>query len=286
MRLAGKAGIVVGAGQTPGKTAGTGRAAALLFAREGAQVMLADRDLASALQTAAMIADAGGVAECVHADWTNAADRKAMATACLEAWGRIDVLSCQAALPAMRDQEAGSIVNVSSIAALARVTRLTAYKLSKAAIHALSQSLAVDNAAHGIRVNTIMPGLLDTPMAVDARAAHSGLPREQVVAQRAAAVPLRGRWARPGTSRTRACSSTPTRRNSSREPCCPSTAVSTLGSADSQPGQGMEAQSIRSCSSPRTSRSPGRTSERPAGAPLTQVPLVDFRSCNTHLPSR
>ena len=225
MRLAGKAGIVVGAGQSPGKTVGTGRAAALVFAREGAKVMLADRDLASAQETAAMITDAGGVAECVRADWTDAADCHAMAGACLEAWGRIDflhnnvgigagdgdplrvteealdriltvnlkgcVLSCQAALPVMRDQGAGSIVNISSIAAVAAATRLTAYKLSKAAINALGQSLAIDNAGHGIRVNTIMPGLLDTPMAVDARAVHSGVPREQVVAARAAAVPLR-----------------------------------------------------------------------------------------------
>ncbi len=225
MRLAGKTGIVVGAGQTPGETVGTGRAAALLFAREGAKLMLADRDLASARETAALIADAGGVAECVRADWTSATDCEAMAAACLAAWGRIDflqnnvgigagdsdplrlteeafdriiavnlkgcLLSCQAALPAMRDQGAGSIVNISSIAALAAATRLTAYKLSKAAINALGQSLAIDNAAHGIRVNTIMPGLLDTPMAVDARAAHTKTPREQIVAQRAAAVPLR-----------------------------------------------------------------------------------------------
>jgi NAD(P)-dependent dehydrogenase (short-subunit alcohol dehydrogenase family) len=225
VRLTGKAGIVVGAGQSPGETIGTGRAAALTFAREGASVLLADRDLASAEETAAMIADAGGVAECVRADWTNAGDCASMAAACLELWGRIDflqnnvgigagdsdpltltekafdriievnlkgcVLSCQAALPAMRAQGSGSIVNISSIAALAAATRLTAYKLSKAAINALGQSLAVDNAAHGIRVNTIMPGLLDTPMAVDARARHMRVPREQVVAQRAAAVPLR-----------------------------------------------------------------------------------------------
>lgn len=173
-----------------------------------------------------MLAETGGVAECIRADWTNAADCQAMTAACLETYGRIDflqnnvgigggdddplnvteeafdrimavnlkgcVLSCQAVLPVMRDQRSGSIVNLSSIAALASATRMTAYKLSKAAINALGQSLAVDNAAYGIRVNTIMPGLLDTPMAVDARAAHTGVPREQIVAQRAAAVPLRG----------------------------------------------------------------------------------------------
>ena len=92
MRLEGKAGIVVGAGQSPGQTVGTGRAAAILFAREGAKVLLADRDLASAQETAEMIADAGGTAECVSADWTSAAECRAMAAACVDAWGRIDFL--------------------------------------------------------------------------------------------------------------------------------------------------------------------------------------------------
>ena len=227
MRLEGKVGIVVGAGQSPGETIGTGRAAAVLFAREGANVLLADSDLASAQETARMIADAGGVAECVRADWTSAADCEAMAAECVDAWGRIDflqnnvgigagddtplrlsedafdriisvnlkgcMLSCQAVVPVMRGQGSGSIVNISSIAALAAAVRLTAYKISKAGINALGQSLAIDNAAHGIRVNTIMPGLLDTPMAVDARAAHVGVAREQVVAQREALVPLRSR---------------------------------------------------------------------------------------------
>jgi NAD(P)-dependent dehydrogenase (short-subunit alcohol dehydrogenase family) len=227
MRLAGKAGIVVGAGQSPGETVGTGRAAALLFAREGAKLLLADRDLKSAHQTATMIDDAGGTAECVEADWTKAADCQAMTAACVQAWGQIDflqnnvgigvgdsdplrlseesfdqilavnlkgcLLSCRSVIPIMRDQGFGSIVSISSIAALASAVRLTAYKISKAGINALSQSLAIENAPHGIRVNTIMPGLLDTPMAVDARAAHLGVPREQVVAQRNAMVPLRAR---------------------------------------------------------------------------------------------
>ena len=92
MRLEGKVGIVVGAGQTPGDTVGNGRAAALLFAREGAKVLLVDKDLARAEETAALIATEGGQAQCIAADWTRAADCKAYAKACVAAWGRIDFL--------------------------------------------------------------------------------------------------------------------------------------------------------------------------------------------------
>jgi NAD(P)-dependent dehydrogenase (short-subunit alcohol dehydrogenase family) len=227
MRLEEKVGIVVGAGQTPGATVGTGRAAAIMFAREGAKVLLVDRDIASARDTARMIADGGGVAECFTADWTEAAECRAFAAACVDAWGRIDFLqnnvgigtgdsdplklseegfdqiiavnlkgclfSCQAVVPLMRDQGFGSIVNISSIAALAAIAPLTAYKISKAGINALSHSLAIDNAPHGVRVNTIMPGLLDTPMAVDAWAAKLNVPREKIREQRDAMVPLRAK---------------------------------------------------------------------------------------------
>jgi NAD(P)-dependent dehydrogenase (short-subunit alcohol dehydrogenase family) len=227
MRLDGKVGMVVGAGQSPGETVGTGRAAAIVFAREGAKLMLADRDLDSARETAEMIAREGGVAECVAADWTRPADCKTIVTACREAWGRIDflqnnvgigtddaaplelterafdriievnlkgcLLSCQAVVPVMREQGSGSIVNISSIAALAAAVPLTAYRISKVGVNVLSHSLALDNAPHGIRVNTIMPGLLDTPMAIDAWAAKLGVPREQIRAQRDARVPLRAK---------------------------------------------------------------------------------------------
>jgi NAD(P)-dependent dehydrogenase (short-subunit alcohol dehydrogenase family) len=84
-------------------------------------------------------------------------------------------------------------VNISSIAAVAAAVPLTAYKISKAAVNALGHSLAIDNAAHGIRVNTIMPGLLDTPMAIDAWAAKLNVPREDIRAQRDAQVPLRAK---------------------------------------------------------------------------------------------
>jgi len=227
MRLEGKVGIVVGAGQSPGETIGTGRAAAIVFAREGAKVLLADRDIESARETAQMIADDGGVAQCVAADWTKIEDCKSFAAACVDAWGRIDflqnnvgigaddadplnlteeafdhiiavnlkgcLLSCQAVVPVMREQRYGSIVNISSIAALAAAIPLTAYRISKVGINVLSHSLSIENAARGVRVNTIMPGLLDTPMAIDAWAAKLAIPREQIRAQRDAMVPLRAK---------------------------------------------------------------------------------------------
>ena len=229
MRLEGKAGIVVGAGQTPGETIGNGRAAALLFAREGACVLLVDRDLASAEETARLIQAEGGTAWAVAGDWTRAADCAAYAQACLDAWGRIDflhnnvgigagdaepaqlseaaydrimevnlkgcLLSCQAVLPAMRRQGAGSIVNISSLAAIAASARLqlTAYKLSKAGMLALGQTLALTNAEHGIRVNSILPGLIDTPMAVEGQAHATGTAREELRKARDRMVPLRGK---------------------------------------------------------------------------------------------
>jgi NAD(P)-dependent dehydrogenase (short-subunit alcohol dehydrogenase family) len=227
VRLKGKVGIVVGAGQSPGETVGTGRAAAIVFAREGAKLLLVDRDIDSARQTAEMIQADGGVAECVVGDWTSAEDCSSFAAACIDTWGRIDflqnnvgigtgdgsprtlredsferilavnlkgcLLSCQAVLPIMREQQAGSIVNISSVAALATAVPLTAYKISKAGVNALAQSLAAEGAPHGIRVNTIMPGLLDTPMAIDAWASVLDVPRDEIRRQRDQMVPLRGK---------------------------------------------------------------------------------------------
>jgi NAD(P)-dependent dehydrogenase (short-subunit alcohol dehydrogenase family) len=91
-RLAGKVAIVVGAGQTPGDTIGNGRAAAILFAREGAKVLAVDRNLESAEETAGLVRKENGVCKAAHADVTREGDCKAFVEVCVQEYGRIDVL--------------------------------------------------------------------------------------------------------------------------------------------------------------------------------------------------
>jgi NAD(P)-dependent dehydrogenase (short-subunit alcohol dehydrogenase family) len=222
-RLAGKAAVVVGAGQTPGDTIGNGRATAILFAREGARVLAVDRDLPRAEETVAMIAAEGGSAFAFRADATAEAECAALVAAALERLGRIDVLHnnvgigggdagpahveeaawdrilavnlksvvfpCKHALPVMRRQGGGVITNVSSVAAVCS-TGIVAYKASKAGVNAYTQSLAIGNAKYGIRANVIMPGLMDTPMAIEGISAARGVPKQELVRARNAAVPL------------------------------------------------------------------------------------------------
>jgi NAD(P)-dependent dehydrogenase (short-subunit alcohol dehydrogenase family) len=117
-----------------------------------------------------------------------------------ETWDRIfDVnlkamwRTCKQVIPVMREQKSGSIVCISSIAAIAAAGHITAYKISKAGVNALVHSLAITNAHHGIRVNGIMPGFIDTPMAVDAVSEALDIPREQLTDFRDKMVPLNGR---------------------------------------------------------------------------------------------
>lgn len=225
-RLEGKVAIVMGAGQTPGDTIGNGRATAILFAREGARVLLVDRNLESARETERMIRDEGGESFAFEADVARSAPCAAAVDACRRRWGRIDVLhnnvgigtgdrgpvhlaeedwdrildvnlksvflACKHALPIMREQRGGAIVNVSSIAAVCSVG-LFAYKASKAGVNALTQALAIGNAPYGIRVNAIMPGLMNTPMAIEGIAAERGAAKEDVIRERDAQVPLGGK---------------------------------------------------------------------------------------------
>jgi NAD(P)-dependent dehydrogenase (short-subunit alcohol dehydrogenase family) len=226
MRLLGKVAIVVGAGQTRGDTLGNGRATALLFAKEGARVVVLDRDEASAGETRDLIEREGGLATVAVADITREAECKAAVQSALRAHGRIDVLHnnvgighgdsgpaslseeafdhimdvnlkgpwfmVKHALPAMREQKAGSIINVSSIAAVC-ASGLFAYKVSKAALNAMTHCLATGNAKYGIRVNAIMPGLMNTPMAIESIAAARNVDKQQLIAARDRQVPLGGK---------------------------------------------------------------------------------------------
>lgn len=194
-RLAGKAAIVTGAGsRAPG--IGNGRAAAILFAREGASVLLVDKDEDAARATRELIREDGFDAEVLAADVTSAEDCRAMAAAAVQRFGKLDILhnnvgigsrgtveqiseeewdnvmrvnvtsmmlAAKAAVPAMRETGGGAIVNVSSIAAL-RPRGLTAYSVSKGAVATLTQALAVDHGPDGIRANCILPGPVYTPM--------------------------------------------------------------------------------------------------------------------------
>jgi NAD(P)-dependent dehydrogenase (short-subunit alcohol dehydrogenase family) len=223
-RLKGKIAIVVGAGQTPGETIGNGRASAILYAREGAKVMVVDRRLESAEDTCQMIAkEGGGDAFAFQADATNSDDCKKMAEACVQRFGRIDILHnnvgigdndgglnqvteeawdrilgvnmksvimpCKHVIPIMRGQRSGAIVNISSIAAVCNVGIL-AYKTSKAGVNAITNQLALSNAKYGVRVNCIMPGLMDTPMAIEGISKARGISREQLRKERDGIVPL------------------------------------------------------------------------------------------------
>src|SRR5207302_9450081 len=100
------------------------------------------------------------------------------------------VMACKHVLPIMRRQRSGAIINISSAAAVENYP-LVAYKATKSAMIAYTQQVAIQNAEYGVRANVILPGLMDTPMAVDTRARHSGKSRAEVAAGRDARVPLR-----------------------------------------------------------------------------------------------
>jgi NAD(P)-dependent dehydrogenase (short-subunit alcohol dehydrogenase family) len=226
LRLRDKIAIVIGAGQSPGEGIGNGRATVLRFVQEGAKVMAVDRDLASAGETAQMAQKAGGECVAFEADVTREATLAAAIAAARKRWGRIDILhynvgvsiaggdapllelteetfdrvsainlrgaimSCKHVVPVMREQRSGAIIMISSLAALEKYPYVT-YKATKAAMIAFTQQVAIQNAEYGIRANAILPGLMDTPMAVDTRARASGRPRAQVAAERDRRVPLR-----------------------------------------------------------------------------------------------
>lgn len=222
--LVNKVAIVVGGGQTPGETIGNGRATAILFAREGAKVAVADRNLVSAEETVKQISSEGFEAFAYELDVRDEEGIEGLVSTVIQKWGRIDilhnnvgvsiagqdasiekitaegfdnmvainlrsmVLTSKHVLPHMREAGAGVIINISSLAAI-KPFPLIAYKTTKAAVIALTEQLAASNARYGIRANVILPGLMNTPMAVEGRV-QSGKPREEVIAERDRQVPL------------------------------------------------------------------------------------------------
>jgi NAD(P)-dependent dehydrogenase (short-subunit alcohol dehydrogenase family) len=228
MRLKDKIAIVVGAGQSPGEGMGNGRATVLRFVEEGAKVLAIDNNLASAKETADMACARGGECVAFEADVCRESTLSAMAQAARGRWGRIDILhynvgvsiaggdaalnaiteaafdristvnlrgaimACKHVVPVMREQRSGVIITISSVAAWEQYPNVV-YKATKAGLIAFTQQLAIQNAEFGIRANVILPGLMDTPMAVDTRARASGKSRAEVAAARDARVPLRHR---------------------------------------------------------------------------------------------
>jgi len=224
MRMKDKVVLIIGAGQSPGQGIGNGRASAIVYSREGALVAAADIDIDSAQQTVDQI---DGDSFAVAADAKNEASLASAVNATLKRWGRIDVLhynvgvslaggdkgpldiseeafdnvnainlrgyimACKHALIPMRNQQSGAIIGISSVAAMTTNYQTVAYKTSKVGMIAYTEQIAQHNAGHGIRANIVLPGLMDTPMAVDTRAREWGQSREQVASERDARVPLR-----------------------------------------------------------------------------------------------
>ena len=227
MRLKDRVAIVVGAGQSPGEGIGNGRATALTFAREGARVLCVDRNLGSAEETVRDDRRQGRHGDGASRPTSRReAELKAMVAEAHARWGRVDILhnnvgvslaggdaelleiteeaidrcvainlkSCIFAarhtIPIMRQQMSGAIINISSMAAITTYPYV-AYKATKSAMIAFTEQLAYQNAEYGIRANVILPGLMNTPMAVDTRARAFHKSRAEVEAERDAKVPLR-----------------------------------------------------------------------------------------------
>lgn len=188
--------------------------------------MLVDRKLDSAKETESIIKEEGGQAFAFEADIVKPQDCRAIPEACLAKYGRIDIfvnvvgiasiedggpvklpeevwdetfkvnlkgmfLTCKYILPVMEKQESGSIVLISSLAAVGN-TPMLAYKASKAGVNALTQQVAMEYAPRGIRVNAIMPGFINTPMAIEGYSKMPGVNKDEIINRRNQAVPLKG----------------------------------------------------------------------------------------------
>jgi len=201
-RVEGKVAIVTGAGSTPGPGIGTGKAAAVVLAREGANVLLVDLFPERAEETLAMIEAEGGKAAVCGVDVSTADGSQAMVQAAIDAFGTVDILvnnigraalgtvvdtteevwdqamtinlrtaflASKYAVPVMAAKGAGSIVNISSISAL-RGDGTVAYSAAKGGLIAMTVDMAYSHGRQGIRVNAIAPGHITTPMVLSVSA--------------------------------------------------------------------------------------------------------------------
>ena len=187
---------MTGAGSTPGPGVGTGKAIAIVLAREGARVLLADIHPDRAEETRTVINDEGGSASVFAGDITEATDAEAMVRAALDAYGTVDILvnnigaaihgsvvdtseddwdralavslrttflASKYAVPVMADKGSGAVVNIGSISAL-RGDGYVGYSAAKGGVHALTVDMAYSHGRQGIRVNAVAPGHITTPL--------------------------------------------------------------------------------------------------------------------------
>ena len=195
-RVEGKVAIVTGAGSTPGPGVGTGKASAIVLAREGAKVVCVDIEPDRAEETRKAIEEEGGEAIVVGADATSSEQCEAVVRAAVDEWGTVDILvnnigraavgtvvdiaeddwdrsldinlrttflMCKHVVPVMAEGGGGSIVNMCSISAV-RGDGTAAYSAAKGAMLALTVDMAYSHGRQGIRVNAIAPGHITTPM--------------------------------------------------------------------------------------------------------------------------
>lgn len=222
-RLKNKVALVFGAGSA-GPGWGNGKATAVAFARAGARVVAVDCHRLAAEETRGLILAEGGECRAVQADVTSAGDVAEAVRQCLETFGRIDILhnnvgivelggpveateaswdrvmavnvkglflTCKQVLPIMLEQRAGVILNISSVAGIRYVgMNYIAYASSKGAVNQFTQALALQYAAHGIRVNAILPGLMNTPLVAEAFRSVSG-DVDKLIRERDALCPMK-----------------------------------------------------------------------------------------------
>lgn len=222
-RVKDKVAIVTGAGSI-GPGWGNGKAAAVVYSREGARVVAVDRELSAAEETREIIAGEGGVCIAVRADVTSDEDVRKMVDQCMSEFGRVDILhnnvgipivggtddvteevwdrqfainvksmylTCRTCLPHMVEQGSGAIINISSIASIRAIGYpCVSYAATKGAVNQLTQQIAMEYAGRGIRANCILPGLMHTPQIEHYVTSGYGGDKEEMLRRRNELVPL------------------------------------------------------------------------------------------------